>query len=451
MPKRALVTALIAMLVPLVLAAPAQAVTTLTAEIVSWQIVGLDSNDPTAAQPEFFMVQAKVTNTGAEPAPTTAANLSFGAPTPTDCGGPCIFLVSPATYTIGTLAPGQTADAFWTIRVAKTAAALGTETPVTVTATSGNSAPVTATQQPRTGLCNPGTPGGILRVESLISQNRNEVISYTVGPGTQRPDGSWEVVLGTSFDVTVLAHTATTYEEISVPAIVDPSGTITPVSTNFAYEFGGTDDDIYSLGAGGNVTAVYSYSAASIGTVTLSQLIYDCSGGSFHYNSDYRVRSVTIHVVGAPSVPVLNLNKTSVPSGSVSPGSRIDFSIAYSNSGPVSATNVVISDVIAAGLIDVQVRDGGTFDPASRTITWNIGTVPAGSGGTVSFSAVISPDASGSIFNTARATADAIAPVSSPPLRLTIGIPDTGATASTVLVVLALACIGAGLSLRSRL
>lgn len=447
--RKILIPLLIAPVALVLVAAPAYAATTLSAEIVSWQVVGLDSNDPTTALPEFFMVQAKVTNTGAEPASAAEAAISFGAPTPTDCGGPCIFLVSSATYSIGTIAPAATADAYWTIRVAKTAAALGTSTPVTVTASASNAPSVVATQAARTGLCSPDTPGGVLYVERLISQNRNQVLSYAVSPGVQRADGSWEVVLGSAFNVTVLAHTATTYDEISVPAVVDPSGTITPVSTNFTFEMGGTDDDIYSLDAGGDVTSIYGYRAASIGTVTLSQLIYDCSGGSFHYNSDYRLNSVTIHVVGAPSLPNLVLEKTSSPSGTVAPGDRVTFTITYRNTGIVAATNVVITDIIDPGLTNISPNNGGTFDAGTRTIVWNIGTVAPGASGGVSFTALIGSSTSGQILNTARATASEIPDVTSDQVRLLLSIPNTGSL-TDLLLILGLASLGAGLGFRLR-
>lgn len=448
--RRLLLGVALWMLLP---SAPALAQPALSAEIVSWQIVGLDSNDPTGSAPELFLIQAQVTNTGTAPATGSNAVLTLGSLSPNPCApADCISLASSPTDSLGTIGPGGTADAFWTVRVAKTAAAIGTSTPITVTVSANNAPSVVATQSDR----NPPpcgttpTPGGSLLVEGLISQARNDVISYSVSPGVQLPDGSWEVVRGSSFTVTVIADTATAYDEISVPATVDPSGAVTPTSVSFSYELGTpSDDDIYTLNAGGQVTANYSYDASALGTVRLSQLIYDCSGNSFHYNSDYLADSLTIRVVDGP--PSIALTKSSSPSGQVDPGERVTFTIAYQNTGG-SATNFVITDVVDPALTDIVVANGGTFNPATRTITWVVGLVPGGASGSVSFSAVVDDFAGGrTITNVATGDSDQTDPVSTPPLRITARptTPVTG-VAAEVLAILGWAMIGFGDVLSSR-
>lgn len=434
---------------------PAYAATTLSAEIVSWQIIGLDVTQLATSEPELFMVQAKVTNTGTEPATTTEATLSLGAVTPTDCGGgPCIFLVSSPTYSIGTLAAGATADAFWTVRVVKSVAAVGTDTAITVTASAANAGSVLATQVARTGLCSPDTPGGVLHVESLISQNRNQILSYSVSPGTQRVDGSWDVVVGSTFVVTVIAHTSTTFQEISVPAIVDPSGVIVPLTTDFTFQSGATDDDIYTLNAGGDVTSLYGYRASSVGDVSLSQLILDCSGSSFHYNSDYGTAPLTIHVVAAPvappvaSLPVISLTKTSSPTSTVDPGATVTYIIGYINTG-TAATNFVISDVIDSSLNNVVPANGGVFDATNRTITWTIGNLAAGATGSVSFTATVDDLAGGkTIANLARGDADGIDPFPSNRIALVVNqtLPNTGID-WPIQLIMGWSSIGFGLAL----
>lgn len=442
--------ALFVVLVGLQQSSPAFAATTLTAEIVSWQIIGLDSNDPTGGTPELFLVQAQVTNTGAEPATDAFATISLTSP---PCGSvDCVTLVSASTDQLGTIAPGETVDAFWTVRVAKTPLAFGTVTQVEVTAGASNAPTVIATQVDRAPppCGSDATPGGTLLVEDLISQSRNDVISYTVSPGTQRADGSWEIPQGSSFTVTVIAQTATNYEEISVPATVDPEGTITPTGVSFTYELGTpSDDDIYTLNAGGQVTAVYEFSATSLGTVTLSQLIYDCSGNSFHYNSDYLIDSVVIHVVGTPAI---TMSKTSSPSQSVAPGDQMTFTINYSNTGTGDATNFVITDSVDPNLTNVTVADGGVYDPAMRLITWNIGTVPAGTSGSVSFTATVGDFAGGlTIRNFAVGVADGLDPVQTTELRIAVQetIPVTGLP-SALLAILGWAALGIGDVLNSR-
>lgn len=434
---------------------PASAAAALSAEIVSWQVIGLDSNAPATSPPELFLVQAQVTNTGDAPATNVTSALAISAP---DCGGvACITLVSSATYTIGTLAPGETRDAFWTVRIAKMAAAFDTTTPITVTAQADGLAPVTATQVSRDPPPCGTDPSGpsVLFVERLISQSRNNVLSYSVSPGVQLPDGTWEVVQGSDFTVTVLAQTATQYSEVSVPAVVDPSGAITPQSVSFTYTLGtAADDDIYTLNAGGRVRAEYDYRAASLGEVRLSQLIYDCSGNSFHYNSDYLVDFITIRVVAPPTVvngqpnpqPNVTLGKSSSPSGRVDPGEKVTFTISYANSGPGPATGFVISDQIDPNLTNIQPGPGGAYNPSTRTITWMIGTIDTQSSGSVSFTAFVDDFAGGkTIRNVAVADADQFEPLSSAEVLLTIPetTPVTGIPAG-LLAILGWGLIGTG-------
>lgn len=442
---------------------PAIAATTLSAEILSWQVIGLDSNDVNGT-PEKFLVQVRITNTGPETATGVSATLTLGTPVdlgtgplPNPCGGSCITLVSPATDPVAAIPPGQSADAFWTVRVIRSDEAYDTLTPITVTASAVNAGTVTATQvgrePPPCGAS--ATPSSTLLVEHLISQARNDVLNYSLTGGVQRSDGSWEVVLGSQFTVLVLAETAVAYSEISVPAITDPTGTITPVSTDFTFSQGTpSDDDVYTLNAGGSVTANYSYDAAAIGTLTLSQLIYDCSGNSFHYNSDYLIDSMTIHVVPPPP-PALTITKTVSPSSKVPPETTLTYTISYANTGSGQATNFVITDVLDGFLQDPVPSSPGTYDPATRTLTWNLGTLAAGASGSVSFTAKVSSAAAdGTVINNVGvARADGIDPISSPTISTVIDrravIPETGTT-SPVLAILGLASIGFGQTLATR-
>lgn len=446
-------------------AVPASAATTLTYEIVSWPIIGLDSNDPSGGNPEIFLVQVEVTNTGAEAATNVQATLSLASPS---CGSTaCVTLVSSPTYTIATIPAGGKADAFWTVRVAKVPAAFsafdgsGNATNITtislsVTGTNVSSATEIAqpahTVPPLCGANGSTIPGSSLFVERLISQNRNYVISYSVSPGQQLADGSWEVVQGTDFVVTVVAHTATTYDEISVPATIDPTGVLTPSSVNFTFEQGtASDDDIYTVNAGGEVIAQYGYNASALGSIELAQLIYDCSGGSFHYNTDYLQNSITINVVPQPSQPVLTLAKSASPSPA-NPGQTVTFTITYTNSGVAPATNLVITDVVDPVLENVNPNNGGVYNSSNRTITWTIPTVPGLSSGSVSFTARVSDFAGGrTISNIASGVSDQTPAVSTPAVNVPIR-PTTPATGlpSWLLAVLGWASMGLGASLSSK-
>ncbi len=435
---------------------PANAATTLSAEIVSWQVIGLDSNNPVGGTPELFLVQVQITNNGSEPATNVAATLTIGTSVSPSianpCGGNCVVLVSPSTDFVGTIAPGATVDAYWTVRVVRTADAFDTLTPINVSVTADNAPAVTATQVPRSPApCGqPDTPASTLLVENLISQSRNDVLTYSVIGGIQQPDGSWSVPQGSTFTVVVQAETAVAYNEISVPALVNPTGTIGPISTSFTFSQGTlSDDDVYTTNAGGSVTAQYVYSADVVGTLQLSQLIYDCSGNSFHYNSDYLIDSVTINIVGSPNIV---LSKRATPSGSISPGDVLTYTIDYRNDGSGSATNFVLTDSVDPSLTGVTVANGGTFDSATRVVTWNIGTVGPGVSGSVSFTATVDDFAGGrTIRNAATGDADQFNPITTALITSAVRqtTPVTG-THSALLAILGWASIGFGLALADR-
>jgi len=82
--------------------------------------------------------------------------------------------------------------------------------------------------------------------------------------------------------------------------------------------------------------------------------------------------------------------------GEVIPGDTLTYTISVRNSGNRQATNVVITDVAHASLENITPLDGGSYDATSRTITWNIASLAAGSTLTRRFSArVASPLADG--------------------------------------------------------
>lgn len=116
--------------------------------------------------------------------------------------------------------------------------------------------------------------------------------------------------------------------------------------------------------------------------------------------------------VGAP---VLSLTKTP-DSYSSTPGGTVVYTITYGNDSPVTVTGAVLSDVLPTGLTFVSATGGGTYDSGTNTVTWTIGTLPAGStGNTVTFTATVDdPYPSGAtnpLVNTVELDSDDTTPV----------------------------------------
>jgi uncharacterized repeat protein (TIGR01451 family) len=81
-------------------------------------------------------------------------------------------------------------------------------------------------------------------------------------------------------------------------------------------------------------------------------------------------------------------------------GTQITFTLSYANAGPGFASNVVVTDALPMGTTFVSATNGGMF--ANGTVTWNIGLVPAGAMGTLSFD--VTAPGNGKYQNTANLT-----------------------------------------------
>ena len=104
-------------------------------------------------------------------------------------------------------------------------------------------------------------------------------------------------------------------------------------------------------------------------------------------------------VVAAPQ-PNLSLVKSASPANgsTVERGERIDYTLAYANTGDADAGDAKITDVVpasttyVAGSASCGVSCTASYDAASNTVTWSL-TVPAHSNGSVSFSVTVGNDA----------------------------------------------------------
>ena len=102
-------------------------------------------------------------------------------------------------------------------------------------------------------------------------------------------------------------------------------------------------------------------------------------------------------VYQAPSIMLT----ASAPATTYSP--QVTFTINYSNGGPGTATNLVLTDALPMGATFVSATNGGVF--ANGTVTWNIGTLATGGMGTVSVT--LNLPGYGTFSNTGQATFNA--------------------------------------------
>lgn len=84
---------------------------------------------------------------------------------------------------------------------------------------------------------------------------------------------------------------------------------------------------------------------------------------------------------------------------------RIKYTITYENvDSEISAENVILSDFISPYVDIVEISDSGIFNPVSRIVTWNLGTVRPSEKGMVTLTVKLSDTAADTIINRASIT-----------------------------------------------
>ena len=322
----------------------------LTVTPVSWNVIGLDSNNVTTG-PDTFQIGARVCNTGGAAVTNIVGTFVW------DSTNAFINLSGNNPVSVASLSAGACTDLYFPVTITRTSLAYDTVRRYHISV-SGTGVSTVSTPTPRE-----------LYVEHIISQNRNSVNSIT-GPTT--------VYVGQTYNYTVNASTATQgYEQLE--AFLNLSNVIfqvTGIATTYTSPPGGTNDKFYAdacgwdnnplsgtyrscIGppnysggkAGGTITTTYTVKILSTGVTTASTLILDFSGSSYHYNSDYgtSVSSITITALPLP-VPDVGLQKSVSPTDASQtiPGADLTYTITFTNTGTAAASSLVVSDPIPA-------------------------------------------------------------------------------------------------------
>ena len=104
----------------------------------------------------------------------------------------------------------------------------------------------------------------------------------------------------------------------------------------------------------------------------------DCIGGMNPRGNDVRIAELQVFSggggVGAPGDPVVTLDMAAP--ATAAPGATITYSMSYTNFGPEPSTSATITDVLPTGVTFVSATGPATYNSSTRTVTWNLGTVP---------------------------------------------------------------------------
>ncbi|MCH8875205.1 MAG: DUF11 domain-containing protein [Chloroflexi bacterium] len=422
-------------------ALPALAQPILTITPITWNVVGLDSNDVTTG-PNNFPVGARVCNTG----DTDATNVTSAFVWDTANALIDLRPGSKTSYTgadaVATLAAGACHDFYYEVQITRSASAYDQTRRYHITATADT-----------LGTSSTTTPREIF-VERLISQSRNSTDDVKLDTVSVPPGGTMTLVVGGTYNIELIASTATNgYEQIE--SFINFPNTIFQVnSVTATYSAnGGTDPDaltkLYADGCswendpnspnyrsclstgkyGGNVTLNYNVTIIGGGgtSQTLNTLIYDFSGSSYHYNSDFATGSRIAAIIDPTATTI---SKSFAPDPTIVGGtSTLTFTISNPNAAAISDLNFSDTFPTSPGAMVVANPTGAsttgcgtpTFAPVAgaSSISFSGGTVAANS------SCIVSLNVTVPTVGTYNNTSD----------NLFVGATDTGNNASDSLTV----------------
>jgi hypothetical protein len=286
---------------------------------LTWNVIGLDSNNVNVG-PNVFLVGARVCNVGDATATNVAATIVFDAPI-----NPLIAVTGRSTLSALSLSAGNCSDFYFDVTITRNTAAYNSTQRFHIQATAD-------------GLGTMSTPiPRELYVEKLVSQNRNHALSIT-GPPT--------VAVGDTVQFVASSDTATGgYEQLA--AFVNfPTGIfqILSVAVQYTAPPNATNDKVYAdacgwdndptsgtyrscIGpanysggkAGNTIQTTYTVMVLSPGTASLTELIYDFSGSSYHYNSGFNTTVLAVTAVDATPTPTATLTATRTPTFTSTP------------------------------------------------------------------------------------------------------------------------------------
>lgn len=364
---------------------PVTAHAALTVTPISWNIIGLDSNDPLTG-PNNFPVGARVCSNVA----TTNVAASFVW----DSANAFVDLRagSLSTVNIPAIGAGMCQDAYFEVSVVRNVAAFDTARRYHITATDFS------------GTVSTPTPREVY-VEHLISQNRNSIFDVKFGTTVLNAvsvpaGGGMSMTVGNTYVIQLFGGTATqgynqfeefinfpntifqilsvdtTYSADDSPFVPNPNDRLyadacgwenDPNSPNYRSCVGG---DFKS--GGSSVVTTYTIRIVSGGgtSQTLGSLLYDFSGSSFHYNADYETSARIANVIDPTTA---NISKSFSPNpAGVNGISALTITLTNPNPGTLAGYNFV--DNLPANLVVATPPSATTTGCGTPSLTANAGS-----------------------------------------------------------------------------
>jgi uncharacterized repeat protein (TIGR01451 family) len=179
--------------------------------------------------------------------------------------------------------------------------------------------------------------------------------------------------------------------------------------------------------------AIFRNGVTQVGPATTQAKLYLAA-----QTGGYRELIDTYLLFGDPALqlPILGadvgITKDGGPAGPLWPGDAVTYTLAYTNAGPGTAANVVITDVLPSGLLNpVVVSSGATITPrAGSRFVWDVADLGPGAGGSITLTAIVSPTFHGTLTNTAQIATTGVetatANNAAGPVMIQVDAPDLG-------------------------
>jgi len=186
------------------------------------------------------------------------------------------------------------------------------------------------------------------------------------------------------------------------------------------YDGNTIDWDLGTLGAGESLTVTYEAVLGSAGTFPHGTTDVNNTAALFSAEDGpvYDTASVTVTAAVSLSVTKASTGYTDTDgSGALSPGDTVHYQVDYANAGDADATGASLSDdpdeTYVASISAIS--GGGLYD--GNTISWTLGTIAAGTSGSLTYDAELGAagtfaDGTTAVNNTATLTSNEDGPLS---------------------------------------
>ncbi|MCE1252325.1 MAG: carboxypeptidase regulatory-like domain-containing protein, partial [Anaerolineae bacterium] len=368
---------------------PVAAAGGLTVTPITWNVVGLDSNNVNVG-PNNFPVGVEVCNDTGSPVNNVQSYFYWDSSDPyinLRSGSLSSFTGSHAKDSLGV---GECYDFYYEVSITRSSAAYNHTRRYHITATSNETgATVYSSPIPRE-----------IFVEHLVSQNRNGTTSVdykeeSAGSYTNVPNGgTMTLYIGGTYDIKLTGFTATQgYNQlesfINIPNTVFQVNSVTstyssgtsPTETLYADACGWDNDPLSptyrscivsdNKSGGNTVTNTYNITiiSSSASSSSLTTLLYDFSGSSYHYNADFTSSGRTVSIVDA--VGSLQFSKSFSPAILTAGASTtLTFTIHNPTAGSISNVNFTDNLPTSPGAMKVAGTPNASTSGCGVSPTW---------------------------------------------------------------------------------